>query len=106
VAAADQLAAEGISASVGIVACPLELDDEAMRIALGAPVLITVEDHHVRTGLGASVAEWMALRSARTRFVRLGVADYQTSGTAADVLERNGLGVAGILRASRRRRAG
>ncbi len=101
VAASDQLRAEGITVAVGIVACPLELDDAAMRHAVAAPLLVTVEDHNVRTGLGASVAEWMALNGASTRFERLGVADYQSSGAAHDLLANAGLDQAGIVRAVR-----
>jgi transketolase len=102
VEAADRLRAEGIAAAVGVVACPLDLDPDAMRLASASPTLLTVEDHNMRTGLAASVAEWMALNSAATRFVRLGVAEYQSSGPAADLLKRNGLDAEGIGRALRR----
>ena len=56
VAAADLLREEGIEVEVGIAACPLALDDAAVRYAAEAPLLVTVEDHSVHTGLGASVA--------------------------------------------------
>ncbi|MDO8964824.1 MAG: transketolase [Coriobacteriia bacterium] len=94
--AADALAAEGISVAVAVVASPLDLDDEAMRRLAAAPVLLTAEDHGVRTGLGASVAEWLALSGVATRFVRLGVDGYRSSGAAAAVLAREELDAAGI----------
>jgi len=96
VRAADLMRAEGKGVAVGIVACPLDLDDVAMRSAARAPVLLTVEDHNVRSGLGASVAEWMALNGAATRLMRLGVTGYQSSGASSEILARAGLDAASI----------
>lgn len=95
--AADALAAEGVNVGVAVVSAPLDLDDEAMAAVCGsAPLLVTVEDHNVRTGLGASVAEWLALSGRSTRFLRLGVDGYRSSGAAADLLAADGLDAAGI----------
>jgi transketolase len=96
VEAADALAAQGLSVEVGIVACPLELDDAAMAYAAEAPLLVTVEDHNAHTGLGASVALWLAERAAATRLVRLGVEGYQSSGASRDLLASAGLDAEGI----------
>jgi transketolase len=90
-AAADQLNAAGIGVAVGVVATPLELDDAAMHKASEAPLLVTVEDHSVRSGLGASVAEWLVDHAADTRLVRLGVDGYSSSGASADLFARAGL---------------
>jgi transketolase len=95
-AAADQLKAAGIGAAVGVVAMPLELDDTAMRRASDAPLLVTVEDHSVRSGLGASVAEWLVEHTAHTRLVRLGVEGYSSSGASADLFARAGLDASSI----------
>jgi len=62
---------------------------------------MTVEDHNVRTGLGASVAEWLALHGRATQFLRLGVDGYRSSGTSHDLYAREGLDVAGIATALR-----
>jgi transketolase len=99
--AADELAAEGRSVGVAVVACPLDLDDEAMRVAVEAPLVVTVEDHNVRTGLGASVADWMATHGDCTRLVRLGVEGYQASGAAKDLLAAAGLDASGVATALR-----
>jgi transketolase len=106
IAAADALAREGIGVRVGVVACPLELDAKDMEDALSAPVLLTIEDHGVRTGLAASVAEWLALHGRHTRLVRLGVEGYSTSGAATDLYRAAGLDEAGIVEAVRRTLAG
>lgn len=96
VEAADRLRAEGIGVSVGITASPLALDDTAMERAAGCSVVITAEDHGVRTGLGASVSEWLSARAEATPLVRLGVHAYQSSGAASDLLSRAGLDATGI----------
>jgi len=96
VAAADLLAEEGLDIEVGIAACPLDLDDAAMRYAAQAPLLFTVEDHNARSGLGASVAEWLATEGSPTRLVCIGVDAYQSSGASADILKRAGLDTASI----------
>ncbi len=102
VAAADLLRDEGIELEVGIAATPLDLDDAAMRYVAEAPVVITAEDHGVRTGLGASVAEWLAQSGVATRLVCLGVSDYQSSGDAVSLLARVGLDAEGIAASVRR----
>jgi transketolase len=96
VASADALAREGVRVSVGAVSCPLDLDAGDMQDALAAPVVFTVEDHGVRTGLGASVAEWLALHGRSARLVRLGVEGYSSSGASADLFRIAGLDVDGI----------
>ena len=96
VAASDALREEGLEVEVGIVATPLELDDAAMEYAAQAPLIVTVEDHSVRTGLGASVAEWIARNGGEARLITLGVEGYQSSGASADLFARAGLDASGI----------
>jgi len=101
IGAADALGAEGVSIAVGVVASPLELDDTAMSIAFALPLLVTVEDHGLRTGLGAAAARWGASHRAHTRLETLGVDSYRSSGTASDLFAAAGLdraGIAGSLR--------
>jgi transketolase len=103
--AADALAADGIAVSVGIVSCPLALEHAAMERA-AAPLLLTVEDHSVRSGLGASVAEWLAANRVAARLVRRGVTGYQSSGAAKDLYAIAGLDAAGIALAIKETLAG
>ena len=102
VAASDALRADGVSVAVALISAPLELDDETMRrIVEPVRTVMTVEDHSVRTGLGASVAEWMALAGLGRRLLRLGVDGYRSSGAAAELLRREGLDAEGIAAALR-----
>ena len=99
--AGDLLEAEGLHIAVAVVSCPLDLDEEVMDRLMAAPLVMTVEDHNVRTGLGASVAEWLALHGRATQFLRLGVDGYRSSGTSHDLYAREGLDAAGIATALR-----
>ncbi len=101
VAAADALRDEGVTVSVGIVSTPLAIDDAALAVAANHPVLLTVEDHHIQTGLGATVALWLADTGGATRLRRLGVERFQSSGSAVDLFRRAGLDAHGIAAALR-----
>jgi transketolase len=102
VEASDMLRTEGLALSVGITASPLELHDDAMTCASQLPWLLTVEDHHARTGLGASVAEWFACNGVGARLEHAGVEGFQSSGPAKDLLARAGLDARGIADTVRR----
>ncbi|MHB8050995.1 MAG: transketolase [Coriobacteriia bacterium] len=94
--AADSLKSEGVSAGVCIVSSPLDLDTEAMARIAAAPWVLVVEDHGWRSGLWASVAEWLVLNDRVVAAVPLGVDGYQSSGAAAEIFARVGLDSAGI----------
>lgn len=96
VAAADALLEEGIEVEVGIVACPLDLDDAAIRYAAEAPLIVTVEDHNADTGLGACIALQLAGTGNAAPLVRIGVEAYQSSGASSQILARSGLDSASI----------
>jgi transketolase len=96
VAASDELRRQGFEVAVGIVAMPLEIPDAALKKATSTGLVFTAEDHCVRTGLGASVAEWMAEHPTGARLVRAGVEGYRTSGLAAELLAREGLDAASL----------
>jgi len=101
VRAADLLAEEGLAVAVGIVACPLDLDEGPMSAAFSSPLLLTVEDHGISNGLGASVARWGSAHRQTTRLVHLGVDSYRSSGAAGDLYAQAGLDAAGIAHSVR-----
>lgn len=97
VEAADLGAEHDISLGVCIVSSPLDLDDEAMAKAAAMPWILVAEDHGWRTGLAASVAEWVASRGIGVRVIAHGVTGYQSSGASDDLLTRAGLDAVGII---------
>jgi transketolase len=92
-AAADELAGQGISATVANLASLKPFDTALVeRLAREHPVLITAENHSVIGGLGAAVAETLALAGAATRFAMIGVRDvFAEGGTTPYLMEKYGL---------------
>jgi transketolase len=99
--AVDELRSGGASVAAAVVSCPLDLDDGVMESLSAAPLIVTVEDHNVNSGLAASVAQWLAERGRPVRLVALGVRGYASSGAPADLFAAAGLDRAGIARSVR-----
>lgn len=76
------------------------LDEEAVLEAAGTGLLVTVEDHHVDTGLGSRVANLLADSGVPCRLLRLGVKRYGSSGKPADLYREEGIDRAGITKAA------
>lgn len=96
VRASDLLRAEGICVTAAVTATPLELDDAVMAALAATGTIVTVEDHNVHSGLGVSVADWVAERGLAVRVVKLGVRAYASSGTPAALFAAAGLDDHGI----------
>jgi len=96
VQAADALKAEGLSVQVVHVATPLAIDDEAVRAAAATGAIVTVEDHVVTSGLGASVADSLVRQRLQCKFRTLGVDRYASSGAPAELYRDYGLDPSGI----------
>ena len=101
-AAAELLAGRGIDVSVWSVSCPLEVDRAALGEACASGYVLTVEDHHAGSGMGAVMAlemvrgGFLASASAPVRFEAMGVTRYGDSGPAAEVYRAMGLSPEGI----------
>lgn len=76
-AAADELAREGIAAQVVSFHTVKPLDEYLLsEVFKTFPVVLTVEEHSILGGLGGSVAEWLADQApVRGRLRRIGTAD-------------------------------
>ena len=61
------------------MASVLPLDRDALRKAASYGCIVTIEDHHIQTGLGSIVANAMAEESLFVPFAKLGVTRYQSS---------------------------
>lgn len=91
VSVADRLAAENIHVGVLNMTCPLSLDEGALRTAAATGAILSYEDHHIRTGLGALVAACLAEAGLTCRFRRMGVTRYGGSGSPDDLYRDQGL---------------
>ena len=96
-AAAEILAAEGISARV-VDAYSVKPVDAAMVLdAAGAtPLLVTTEDHYREGGLGSAVAEVLAESVTRARLLRIAVDGVPGSGPTAAIARIVGIDAEGI----------
>jgi len=95
--AADRLRADGLAVGVLNISCPLALDRKALLRAAATGYLITYEDHHVRTGLGALVGALLAEESLPCAFRRLGITQYGASGPPDDLYRLQGLDVDSLI---------
>jgi transketolase len=100
-AACQQLLEEGVEVGVLNMASLLPLDRQAVIEAARTGPVLTVEDHHVDTGLGAMIGLVLAEEGIAVPFRRLGVSRYGASGKPADLYADQGLDQAGIVRAFR-----
>jgi transketolase len=95
-----QLKDEGISVSVLLMASIVPFDKQSVIEAVqSGGTILTVEDHHVDTGVGAIVATVLADEGLSCRFKRLGVTHYGSSGKPADLYAEQGLDAQGIVEA-------
>ncbi len=81
----------GRSVAVLNMASLLPIDSEAVLKAAESGVVLTVEDHHVNTGLGSMVGTILAESGKGVRFQRAGVQKYGGSGKPADLYASQGL---------------
>lgn len=88
-AAADALAAEGISAAVANMASLKPFDSDLVA-SLGrrCRAMVTAENHSVIGGLGSAAAEALAMSGVSTRFSMIGVGDVFAEGASAAYLMR------------------
>jgi transketolase len=100
VRAADDLKAEDVEVDVWNVCTPLAIDREAVKAAAATGAIVTVEDHHVGTGLAAQVSRVMAEEGLATASFRaLGVGGYACSGSVPSLYATAGIDAKGIAEA-------
>ena len=94
--AAEELAAEGISAEVVDVMSVKPLDEETI-VASAAKCgrVLTVEEHSIYGGMGSAVAELLSEKHP-VHVTRLGLTTFGQSGSAAELLAHYGIDADGI----------
>ncbi len=76
----EKLRGKGIKVQVLNISCLSDLDVDAILRAAQTGVLITYEDHHIQTGLSSLVASVIAEHGVKTRFRKMGITQYGSSG--------------------------
>jgi transketolase len=100
-AAAEQLAEEGISARIVSMPTVKPLDVEAVLAAARETAgIVTAEEASTSGGLGGAVAETV-VQHHPTRVTILGVPEFAPTGSAAFLLDRYGMSPEGIAQSAR-----
>jgi transketolase len=104
-AAADELAGEGISARVLDLYSVKPIDTQALLDAADATGgrLVVAEDHYPAGGLGSAVLDALNEAGHPVQVSHLAVRDLPSSGTPAELLDAAGISATHIARAARDR---
>lgn len=86
VEAAELLAKEGLSVKVLHCASPLGMKTEELFDLVGSMPVVTVEDHHANTGLGAITAMAFARAGKAVKIANMGVTHFGFSGPSNEVI--------------------
>ncbi|MDH4101655.1 MAG: transketolase, partial [Nitrospirota bacterium] len=95
----EQLKAKGISVKLYNVSCPMDIDAAALKDAAASGLIITIEDHNARTGLGSMVANALIDRGLSAKLKKMGVTTYSGSGNPDLLYKSMGLGVDDLVKA-------
>ncbi len=100
--AADELAKEGIEATVVNIGTIKPLDEElVIKVAKATGKVVTAEEHSIIGGLGSAVAEVLS-EKCPTKMARIGVKDqFGASGSPKLLLEKYGLTAKDIVAAAK-----
>jgi transketolase len=102
IAAADELASDGIAARVIDAYSIKPIDVETLRAAAAqTQLIVTVEDHWPEGGLGDAVLDALADANARPPVVKLAVRHMPSSATSTEQLAAAGIDRAAIVEAVR-----
>ncbi|HAM36737.1 MAG TPA: transketolase [Elusimicrobia bacterium] len=100
IAAATGLQPKGFAARVVNVSTIEPMDADAVEKAcMDSQRIVTVEDHHIKAGLGGAVCEIVAALGQGVPVVSLGVRETGESGTPAELYERHGISTPHIMEA-------
>jgi transketolase len=94
----QKLREKGIAVQVMNISCLSDLDNEAILRAAETGTVITYEDHHIQTGLGSLIANFIAEHGLGIRFRKLGIKQYGGSGKPDELYRIQGLDVESLVR--------
>jgi transketolase len=95
----QKLKEKGVEVQVINISCLSDLDRGPILKAAKTGIIITYEDHHIQTGLGSLIANFLAEQGLGIRFRKLGITKYGSSGKPDDLYRMQGLDVEGLVQA-------
>jgi transketolase len=88
---------KGYKVKVINLSCWSDLDAQTLKQAAETGVVVTYEDHNVKTGLGSIVANFLVENSLSCRFRKLGIKKYASSGLPDDLFKMEELDVETLI---------
>ena len=79
------------------ISCWSDLDEEALREAAKTGIIVTYEDHNVKTGLGSIIANFLVENGLFCRFRKLGIRKYTGSGLPDELFKMEGLDIENLV---------
>jgi transketolase len=95
----QKLKEKGVEVQVINISCLIDLDKGTILKAAKTGIIITYEDHHIQTGLGSLIANFLAEQGLGIRFRKLGITKYGSSGKPDDLYRMQGLDVESLIQA-------
>jgi len=95
----QKLKEKGVEVQVIHISCLSDLDRQTILSAAKTGLVITYEDHHIQTGLGSLIANFLAEQGLGIRFRKLGIKKYGSSGKPDDLYRMQGLDVESLVQA-------
>lgn len=86
----------GISIGVINMSCPLEIDKKVIDKAIATGLILTMEDHHIDTGLGMTIAKYLLEKKYAGKFLRRGITRYGSSGEPEYLFKQEGMDPASV----------
>ena len=94
---ADTLKGNGINIGVLNVSSPVDMDEESIIKAASTGLIVTYEDHNVRTGIAGTVSGILCKKEIPCRFVAKGVTGYGASASPEELYKKQGLDEESIM---------
>ena len=79
------------------VSSPVDMDEESIIKAASTGLIVTYEDHNVRTGIAGTVSGILCKKEIRCRFVAKGVTGYGASASPEELYKKQGLDEESIM---------
>lgn len=75
----EKLKAAGLNVGILNLSCPTQLDTQKLDQAAKTGIIVTYEDHNVRTGIGSIIGTYLAENKLSCEFHRIGISSYGVS---------------------------
>ncbi|MGC8555114.1 MAG: transketolase [Candidatus Acidulodesulfobacterium sp.] len=87
----EMLKKDGINAMLLNVSCPSDIDVQDLKLAAKTGLIVTIEDHNVKTGVGTAIGSMLAENGISVKFRKMGARFYSSSGKPEDLYKLAGL---------------